>query len=737
MSRQRTSKFKKVLITGGAGYIGSVMVPELLRRGYQVTVLDKLYFGRQSIDEWVRSKRIELIQMDIRDIGKRPEILKGYDAVIHLAALSNDPSCELNPEFTEAVNYRETCHLALLAREAGIPRFLFSSSCSVYGEGTNTKLREDSPKNPVSIYAASKLRAEQYLLSLSNERFHPTILRLATAFGLSPRMRFDLAINVMTLHGYRNRKIIVRGGGQQWRPFVHIRDIADAFGTVLESPTEKVSGEIFNVGSDSQNYRIADLADLVAGEIPGVELETVPDDPDKRNYNVGFDKIRKVLGFKTRHDARSGIREIRRALEDGTLRHPEDPRYYNMKIMVPHVKAPAVEGGEPTRRDFLPFALPLLGREEEEEVVATLRSGWITTGAKAKRFEEKLAGMVGAKHCLAVNSCTAALHLCLKVLGIGPGDEVITTPLTFAATANVIEHVGARPVFVDVDPLDWNLDVGKAEKAFTPRTRAIVPVHLAGYPCDLKAIHALARKKGIPVIEDAAHALGSEYQGRPIGALSDFTCFSFYPIKNATTIEGGTITTNNGKWMDRLRRLALHGLSRDAWKRYSTSGSPHAWVDEPGFKYNMTDIQAAVGLHQLDRLESFNRRRAQIAKIYDDAFSGMAGFERPDYTAKGRRTNHHLYLVRLRTEDLRIDRDRMLEVLKEEGIGTGIHYLPLHIHPYYRKKYGLKEEGYPRATDLGKRIFSLPLYPKMTDRDVQDVIRAFQKALLYYSRKAK
>ncbi|HTC22467.1 MAG TPA: DegT/DnrJ/EryC1/StrS family aminotransferase, partial [bacterium] len=379
--------------------------------------------------------------------------------------------------------------------------------------------------------------------------------------------------------------------------------------------------------------------------------------------------------------------------------------------------------------------LPSLGPEEEKEVIDTLRSGWITTGPRTKRFEEKLARYVGAKHCLAVDSCTSALHLSLAVLDIGKGDEVILPPVTFAATANVVEHVGAKPVFVDVDPRTLNLDIKLLPKAITSKTKAIIAVHMSGYPCDMKEIHAIARKKKIHVIEDAAHAIGSTYRNKQIGSLSTFTCFSFYPIKNMTAIEGGAITTNEGKWVERLRRLTLHGLDKDAWKRYTSEGRPQTFVMEPGFKYNMTDVQAAVGLHQLDKLDGFNQRRAQIAQQYDQAFQGLPGFSRPFYGAKDRRTNHHLYIVVLRLEELVLDRDAVLEALKKEGIGTGIHFIPLHLHPYYQKKYKIKKSDLPAASDLSDRILSLPLYPGMSDQDAQDVIKAFQKVLKSYSKK--
>lgn len=725
----------RVLVTGGAGYVGSVLVPQLVEEGHRVTLLEKFYFGKQTLGELLKKKKIDVWEMDIRELEKSGKSLKGFDAVIHLAALSNDPSCELSPDLTEDVNVGGSLQLARLAKEAGVKRFVFSSSCSVYGFGEGQILTEESPKNPVSAYAESKIKAEDYLFSIADEGFQPTAFRFATVYGLSPRMRFDLAINLMTMNGVTKKKIFIMGGGKQWRPFIHVKDVARIFCQVLKEPLSKVGCKVFNAGSNKQNYQIADLAKMIASELKDVELEWTPDDPDKRTYHVSFEKVKNELGFTPQYDAPFAIREISTALKNGTIPDVTEDRYYNIRTLKSFVVRPVMAGGEPVKKKFLPFALPSLGLEEEKEVIETLRSGWITTGPRTKKFEEKLAKYVGAKHCLAVDSCTSALHLSLKVLDIGPGDEVIVPPVTFAATANVVEHVGAKPVFVDVDPKTLNLNAKLLPKAVTSRTKAIIAVHMSGYPCDMKEINALARKKKIHVIEDAAHAIGSTYGKAKIGTLSTFTCFSFYPIKNITAIEGGAITTNESKWVDRLRRLTLHGLDRDAWKRYTSEGRPQTYVMEPGFKYNMTDVQAAVGLHQLDKLDGFNQRRAHIVQQYDQAFHGLLGFSRPSYDALDRRTNHHLYIVILRLEELTIDRDGMLDALKKEGIGTGIHFIPLHLHPYYRKKYGIKKSDLPVATELADRIFSLPLYPGLSDQDVQDVIKAFQKLLKHFAKK--
>ncbi len=722
----------RVLVTGGAGYIGSVFVRELISNGYQVSVIDRFLFGKETLEPLITNGDLEVIECDLRDADKTKINLDGIQAVFHLAGLSNDPSCDLNPRFTFDSNVGGTRYIADLAKKAGVSKFVLFSSCSVYGTGKGTTLTELSMLNPVSAYAESKVQAEDYVKSISDKSFKPTILRLATVFGYSPRMRFDLAVNLMTLHALRKKRIAILGGGKQWRPFVHVRDVALLCTQLLQEPAEKIGGETFNVGSNDLNYQMSDLAALIADLVGDVELDFVPDDEDKRNYHVCFDKAKDVLQFKPKYKIKEGVAEIVEHFR--VVEHQlTDEKYYNIQVMKSHLLTPAILGGEPIRREFLPFALPLLGTEEEEEVIDTLRSGWITTGPRTKKFEEKLAAYIGALDCLAVSSCTAALHLALATLDIGPGDEVITTPMTFCSTANVIEHTGATPVFVDVNPDTLNIDPALVEKAITPRTKAIIAVHMAGYPCDMRELSDIGARHGIKIIEDAAHAIGSTYEGKNIGTISDFTCFSFYPIKNMTTIEGGAIVCKDQSYMERLRRLALHGMDRDAWKRYEATGRPHWYVEEPGFKYNMTDIQAAVGLHQIDRLPAFNQRRQLIAATYDDAFRGLSGFGRPDYHDSKRQTNNHLYIVKLELDQIEISRDQLLEALSKEGIGTGIHFLPVQLHPFYKTKYGLDEQSLPISTDLSNRIFSMPLYPKMTDADVLDCIRALSKLLSYYS----
>lgn len=403
------------------------------------------------------------------------------------------------------------------------------------------------------------------------------------------------------------------------------------------------------------------------------------------------------------------------------------------KLLSAMDQKPAIEGGPPAFSSWLPFDLPSIGAEEEEEVIDTLRSGWITMGPKVKRFEESFRDYVGAGNAAATNSCTAALHLCLAAMEIGPGDEVITTPVTFAATANVIIHQGATPVFADIEPDTLNIDPERIRDKVTDRTKAIVPVHMAGRPCRMEEIMKIADEIGIPVIEDAAHALGASYKGKKIGSISNFTCFSFYPTKNITAIEGGMVTSDDVAMMDKIRLLSLHGMDKDAWKRYSHGGTQHWEIVYPGYKYNMTDVQASVGIHQLEKLDSFLKIRERYVAIYNKSLAEQEEIELMQPFKDGVSSNH-LYIIKLNLDKLRIGRDMFMQALKAENIGTGIHFRSLHLHPYYRDTFKFRPEDFPVANNVSDRIISLPLYPKMYEEDLITVVKTVKKLVNFYSK---
>lgn len=375
---------------------------------------------------------------------------------------------------------------------------------------------------------------------------------------------------------------------------------------------------------------------------------------------------------------------------------------------------------------FLPFHLPDIGNEEIDSVTETLRSGWLTTGSKVKRLEDDFCRFVGASHSVAVNSGTAALHLALDAIGVRENDEVIVPTMTFTASAEVIHYLKARPVLVDCDPTTLNIDPARIAEKITPRTKAIMPVHIAGQPCDMSRILELAKSHNLRVIEDAAHALPAFYQGKMVGTIGDITCFSFYVTKTMTTGEGGMATTTNPEWADRMRVMSLHGISKDAWKRYSSEGSWYYEVHFPGYKYNLTDIAAAIGIEQLKKCQRFWVERQRIASFYDEAFAELTEVQVPSCR---RDVQHawHLYVIQLDLERLKINRAQFIEALKNEGIGTSVHFIPLHLHPFYRNQCGYRPEDFPNASAVFERIISLPIFPKMNRADCERVVGAVKK----------
>ncbi|MDT8284517.1 MAG: DegT/DnrJ/EryC1/StrS family aminotransferase [Thermovirgaceae bacterium] len=377
------------------------------------------------------------------------------------------------------------------------------------------------------------------------------------------------------------------------------------------------------------------------------------------------------------------------------------------------------------RNDFLPFARPDISEEAISDVVDSLRSGWITTGPKAIRFERSFGEYVGSPWALAVNSATAGLHLALLAFGIGPGDEVITTPMTFAATVNTIVWVGAKPVLADIDPVTLNIDPSLVEKAVTPRTKAVIPVHFAGRPCDMDAIEVIAKKRGLIIIEDAAHALGAACRGRRIGApLGErhAAVFSFHPTKNITTGEGGMVCTANEDAAEKISILRQHGMSKGAWNRYAARGNPHYDILFPGLKYNMLDIQAAMGSDQMKHLEAFNARRREIVDIYRHELGSLATLTLPPEVDPKDTHSWHIFTPLVETDRLGMSRDEFMAKMRENNIGTALHYQAIHLFSYFANNYGWRMGDFPNAELVSDRIVSLPLFPAMNNDDTADVI---------------
>lgn len=376
---------------------------------------------------------------------------------------------------------------------------------------------------------------------------------------------------------------------------------------------------------------------------------------------------------------------------------------------------------------FLPFSRPSINHEAIEEVVACLESGWITTGPRVKRFEEDLKAYLGAPHVLCLASATAGLHLALTALKLRPGDEVITTPMTFAATLNTIVLSGGKPVCIDVEPGTYTMDVTRIEQALTKKTRAIVPVHFAGLPVDLDPLYDIAKEHNLRVIEDAAHAIGTEYKNKRIGSFGDIQVFSFHPNKNMTTGEGGCVTARDESFAVEIALLRFHGMDREAWDRFGKKGNQHYEIVAPGYKYNMMDLQAALGIHQLKALDGFIDHRQKIAARYQELLAGWPEWELPRSPAYAHRHAWHLYTPLLNPAAAGIDRDAFMLAMKERNIGTGLHYRAVHLYPYYRERFGFKRGDFPNAETISDRIVSLPLFPSMTEADQDRVIGAMRE----------
>ena len=386
------------------------------------------------------------------------------------------------------------------------------------------------------------------------------------------------------------------------------------------------------------------------------------------------------------------------------------------------------------RDTFLPFSTPTIEDAEINEVVDSLRSGWITTGPKVKRFEEAFKAYVGAPYAVPLTSATAGLHLTLLALRITDGDEIITTPMTFASTVSMIILCGGTPVLADIEPGTLNIDVNEVRKKITPRTKAVIPVHFAGQSCDMDPLFALAKVHGLTVIEDAAHAVGTEYKGQKIGSLDSISIFSFHPNKNITTGEGGMVCTADENLAEEISLMKFHGMSREAWKRFAASGTPNYDILLPGFKYNMMDIQAAIGIHQLPKLDGFIDKRKEIAEFYNREFADVIELALPVYAPYDQRHAWHLYTPLVRVEQLAIDRDHFMEELKKHNIGSGLHYKAIHHHAWYREHMNMADSELPNASYASERILSMPLFPKMTMKDAVDVVAAVKEVIRQHRR---
>ena len=534
-------------------------------------------------------------------------------------------------------------------------------------------------------------------------------------------MRFDLAINGMAGKAACGHSIEVFGG-DQWRPFIHVKDAAHAFVLAAETHEDITHRQIFNVGDNDSNYQIKQIAAIIKNVIPETEVEISLSNIDQRNYNVIFDKINEVLGFNNVQSLEESIISIKQDVQNNHINIHNDI-FHNV-----HIWKKLIE-----KRKFIPFCLPYVGEDEKSEVLNTIDSNWLSTGPKTKTFESRLLDYFNCPglHVIPVSSCTAALHLQLIAAGIGPGSEVITTPLTFCSTINTILYTGAKPVFVDIDSENYNIDINKISKKITGKTKAIVPVYFSGQPIDHDSLRKITKQNKIYILADAAHALGSKYKDSYTGTYEDAASFSLYAIKNITTGEGGIVTTKNEEWASKIRNIASLGMNRDAWQRYGEKGSWYYEITSLGYKYNFTDIQAAFGLHQLKKINYFNKIRSKYADIYDQEFSDIPELIIPKVESFAKH-NRHLYPLLIDNEKISLNRDRFADELSKFNIGCSVHYVPIYKHPFYKKNISINPGDFPVTEWYYNRAISIPLYPKMRIEEVHRVARIIKDIVQKY-----
>lgn len=698
-----------ILVTGAAGSIGSELCRQLLRLGATVIALDNRETALHEFGLELKEKYDEKIITSLADIRDKSRIKKVFEKykpsiIFHAAAYKHVPMTEAHPDEAVKTNIFGTQNLVELVDELKINTFILIST--------------DKSANPECTLGFTKGIAEivtKIKSKKSNSKF------LTVRFGNV--LNSDGSIVPLFEKQIRNGDPVTVTHPEAKRFFM---TIPEAVQLVINSVLIGKNGELFILDMGEQ-HNILKLAETVI-KLNG--LEPYKDIEIKIIGNRKGDKMEEVLLnsnelkertensriFSVKNGFAFDEEEIKKDLDELKIFAEESD---SEKIVSKLKKILMKENNE-----FIPYNLPSIDKEEIDEITDTLKSNWLTMGPKTIKFEKEFADYIKVKNAISVNSCTAAMHLSLIALGIKEGDEIITSPFTFAATGNVICHVGAKPIFVDIDEKTFNIDTNKIEKAITNRTKAIIVVHYGGQSADLDEIKNIADKYNLKIIEDAAHAVGSDYKGKKIGSFGNLVCYSFYATKNMTTGEGGMIVTNDNELADKLRILRLHGISKDAWKRYEKEGNWYYEIQECGWKYNMTDIQASLGLPQLKKLEKFIERRKEIAKKYNEELSNISGIKIP-FEKENRTHGYHLYPILLET----YDRNKFIEEMSKKNIGTSVHFIPLHLHPFYQRTFGYKEGDFPVAEKIYKRIVSLPLYPSMSNEKVLKVTEIIKKIM--------
>ncbi len=766
----------KILITGGTGSFGYTAVEHFLQRGVQnIIIYSRDEYKQHLMRNQFNDERLQFVIGDVRDKERLLEATRHVDIIIHAAAMKHIDICEQNPGEAYKTNVQGSRNVTEAALHNNVSLSInLSADKAVYPAGVYGRTKADSerifldantqaliqgkPSRFVSLRYSNVLGSRGSVVEIFEEKLN----RGETISVLNENMIRLIVTQpqIIALVQYTMQHAV---GGETFlieSPVLKISDLAYAMKEKIgkgnvEIKQELREGEKYDAtllsGDESQRTIVSPENYLIIfpknGLLPreaftAMHGSTLFQKGEYGTHNARYATQKEVITMiygtpsekpQTEAQQRQKQSESKKQyeqhepLKEQLKRHPSKDDSTSNELIT---EKPALEGGTPVRDTFLPYATQWIGEEEKREILSVLDSGWLTTGPKVKQFEDDFARYVGAKYAIALNSGTAALHCCVGALDIKPGDEVITTPFTFLATANVIVYMGATPVLVDIDPVTCNINPTEIRKKITPRTKAIIPVHYGGQPCNMDEINNIAKEHNLAVIEDAAHALSAEYKKKRIGALSDMAIFSFHPVKNITTAEGGMITTND----EHLAKLCVmhrtHGITKEAMEKYGKNADWGYDMQRLGHRYNMTEFQAALGVAQLKKLDRFQNRREEIVAQYDTAFADLPLIlpqVSPDV-----KNAWHLYYIRIKPGTLRVDRNHIIKALKAENLGVNVHYIPIHLHSYYHKNYGFKKGDFPQSEGVYDTIITLPLFPKMTERDVQDVIEGVRKVIIYY-----
>jgi len=715
---------KKILVTGGAGYLGCVLCPLLIERGAELRVFDRLYFGESGLLSVLPRDCFELVKGDVRSVEKFPWLLDDVWAVVHLASLANDPSCDLSPTMAEQINHVGTIKLAQIARSRGVERFVFASSASVYGACGDKLVSELSPLSPVSLYARLKIKSERALLGMSDENFAVTVLRQATLYGYSPRMRFDLAINLMTMSAVEKHEIIVMGGGAQWRPFLHVKDAAMAIMTVLSSERNLVDSEVFNVGSNEHNLMIRDLAEIVAGEVSETRIKVAPDDADRRSYRVRFDKIKERLDYRPSLSPAEGVREIAAALREGRLSEPYSSKYFNVIHLKHLMNIPVAEGGESSRTAMLKNRLPAISSRDRERLSDRLKSvadGQL--GDPIGSFESSLRETFEVPAALLLHSHYLALLGAFSLLDRDSSKRIVIHPFADARVYAAASQLGLSPIICEVDERTLCFDLTKLEQHVEKGVSAIVAGSILDVPEPLETLQSIADESRCALIVDAHNLLSATVHDRDIASYGSVAVLDFGVDQTVTTLGGGAMLLDDSSLKEQVWDFLACRLAE----------GPQPFVQR---QLGLAAVSAMLGASNLERLYDTAATCRNLQAVYDELLS-ESPYLRTVHPLEGTQRSGSCYPVFVDFHRLTIDAWRLEQLMAAEKVEIALPKDSAAQIAIARSR-GQARKGptniSPVAAELLSQLIFLPLYSGMTTDDVADAAQALLKLISYFAR---